>query len=464
MAGERVHLLNEAVAKFKSNVMEDITAARKIDVAVVEFNHAVWRHPFQNAEVWQPPIIQPEGGTCLSFGLKVAMDMVTQRKDDYRMNGISYYRPWIVLLTDGYPEHDSEAELTYTGQRVREAKDQKKFNLFTITCGEANETAIALLRDKITPPGRPPKKTTETNFSELFNWAEQFTYRRQPQLPFGPDRPRRHLGLGNSMKTAILAASVTRQGASHARKNSANEDSVYFEVLPSGRGIVAAVSDGAGSAPRAKEGSQLAGTYAVKRAFQAILEDEEEPAFAVETGLMAAREAIRQTAEIIPEAEMADYHCTLILVAWVDDQVAAVQVGDGAAIVELDGVCKMLTIPQRGEYVNETFFITEPHYQQTKFTREATGITALALFTDGLQKDAVDFQNRKANGDFIPTGHNHPAQCGERQLPAENDGSPAGRGRNQERPGTSRERLHGYTPSRNQPVQLADGTGRPHRG
>ena len=203
------------------------------------------------------------------------------------------------------------------------------------------------------------------------------------------------------MKTAILAASVTRQGASHARKNSANEDSVYFEVLPSGRGIVAAVSDGAGSAPRAKEGSQLAGTYAVKRAFQAILEDEEEPAFAVETGLMAAREAIRQTAEIIPEAEMADYHCTLILVAWVDDQVAAVQVGDGAAIVELDGVCKMLTIPQRGEYVNETFFITEPHYQQTKFTREATGITALALFTDGLQKDAVDFQNRKANGDFI---------------------------------------------------------------
>ena len=204
------------------------------------------------------------------------------------------------------------------------------------------------------------------------------------------------------MKTAILAASVTRQGTRHARKHSANEDSVYFEVLPGGRGIVAAVSDGAGSARLAKEGSQLAATYAVKRAFQAILVDEEEPTFAVATGLMAAREAIRQTAEIIPEAEMADYHCTLVLVAWVDDQVAAMQVGDGAAIVELDGVCKMLTIPQRGEYVNETFFITEPHYEQTKFTREATGITALALFTDGLQKHAVDFQHRKANDDFIP--------------------------------------------------------------
>ena len=61
----------------------------------------------------------------------------------------------------------------------------------------------------------------------------------------------------------------------------------------------------------------------------------------------------------------------------------------------------MLTVPQRGEYVNETFFVTEPHFRQTMFSREASGITALALFTDGLQKHAVDFQNRKANGEFI---------------------------------------------------------------
>ena len=117
----------------------------------------------------------------------------------------------------------------------------------------------------------------------------------------------------------------------------------------------------------------------------------EAPAGAVETGMEAAREAIRLRAQIFG-AEMSDYHCTLILVAWIDDQVAAVQVGDGAAIVESEGVCKMLTVPQRGEYVNETFFLTEPHYQQTKFTREAKGITAVALFTDGLQKEAVDFQ------------------------------------------------------------------------
>lgn len=170
MAGERVRQLNEATAKFKRNLMEENTVARKIDVAVNEFNNLARFHPFQNAKIWQPPVIEPSGGTCLSYALDVALDAVQQRKDDYRMNGISYHRPWIVVLTDGYPEHDSEAELDAVGERIREAHEQRQCNLFFITCGEANGEAISLIREKITPPGRPPKKTTEANFSELFDW------------------------------------------------------------------------------------------------------------------------------------------------------------------------------------------------------------------------------------------------------------------------------------------------------
>ncbi len=220
------------------------------------------------------------------------------------------------------------------------------------------------------------------------------------------------------MKGKLLAASVTRRGASHAKTGRPNEDSVCVELLPRGRGIIAAVSDGAGSAGRAKEGSRLAADYAVRRARQVILDENETPAFAVHTGLLAARKAIRSRAMLIRDARMSDYHCTLILVAWVYDQVAAIQVGNGAAIVESDSVCKMLTIPQRGEYVNETFFVTEPHFQQTMFSRETSGITALALFTDGLQKHAVDFQNRRAKDAFIPQAISILRAVGERECTA----------------------------------------------
>ena len=204
------------------------------------------------------------------------------------------------------------------------------------------------------------------------------------------------------MKNPMLAAYVTRQGVGHTRINKPNEDCVSFEMLPDNRGVVAAVSDGAGSAPRAREGSNLAAKAAVHQAVASIIVDEEDdPAIAVAAGLKAAQEAIEQSALAI-NAQMEDYHCTLILVAWLDDQVAAIQVGDGAVIVESTGACKMLTIPQRGQYANETYFVTEPHCEKTQFTNQATGITALALFTDGIQKSAVDFRNRKANEDFIP--------------------------------------------------------------
>ena len=170
MSGVPARLLNEAVAKFKRNLIENMAVARKIDVAVVQFNHRVRLHRFQNAEVWQPPIIQPEGGTCLSSALNASLDLLNQRMDEYQMHGISYYRPWIVLLTGGYPKQDRESNLTTTGVRLRQANDRGRCNLFAITCGNANETAFSLIREKITPPRRPPKKTTEANFSELFQW------------------------------------------------------------------------------------------------------------------------------------------------------------------------------------------------------------------------------------------------------------------------------------------------------
>lgn len=198
----------------------------------------------------------------------------------------------------------------------------------------------------------------------------------------------------------LLVASVTRQGASHAATGRPNEDSVCFELLPQGRGIVAAVSDGAGSAPQAQAGSRLSATCAVRAAVRAIREGSATPADAVHNGILESRTAIQKRASVFGR-NLEDYHCTLILVAWVEDQVAAAQVGDGAAIVERDRVCKMLTVPRQGEYANETFFLTEPHFQQTMFTRETSGITALALFTDGLQKYAIDFKNQKANADFI---------------------------------------------------------------
>ena len=176
MEGLPLKLLNDAVGSFKSALMEQDNVARKIDVAVCEFDHGCSYHAFENARVWEPPKINAGPGTNVCHALNVALDAVAQRKDEYRLNGIAYHRPWIVLLTDGYPVSNTEAQLDAVGKRVREAHDRKKVELFPILIDDPDspdEVAMSLLREKIAPPGRTPKRVAVANFHELFVWLSR---------------------------------------------------------------------------------------------------------------------------------------------------------------------------------------------------------------------------------------------------------------------------------------------------
>lgn len=50
-----------------------------------------------------------------------APDMVEERKREYRANGISYYRPWIFLITDGAPtdEWQAAANKVFRGKKIK---------------------------------------------------------------------------------------------------------------------------------------------------------------------------------------------------------------------------------------------------------------------------------------------------------------------------------------------------------
>ena len=206
--------------------------------------------------------------------------------------------------------------------------------------------------------------------------------------------------MGNNISEVISAVSASFPGRLHRNTERENEDSVRLEKIPEQNGIVAAVSDGAGSSSMARHASRRAANTAVAVTLAALEREDTSLEEAVKAGISEARDAVMRMPEDEPTLEPGDCHCTLILVAWLENEVAAVQIGDGA-VAEKDSTFKMLTIPQRGEYANETFFLNGDYYEDILYSRTAEDITALVMFSDGLQGEAVDFRNKKPRAEFL---------------------------------------------------------------
>ena len=106
--------------------------------------------------------------------IKLAYALVEGRKQQYKTAGVSYYRPWIVLITDGTPtdaegyalEYDSQ-EFQETVNLVHNGVEEKKFSFFAIGVGEDVDMEAL---SQICTQNRPPKKLCGMKFSELFRW------------------------------------------------------------------------------------------------------------------------------------------------------------------------------------------------------------------------------------------------------------------------------------------------------
>ena len=170
MNGRPMEELAAALEQFSQDLREDPSVAARVDVGVITFNEMIQWVDFTNSTEFNPPQLHAEGGTKMSFAMQVSLDMCERRKDIYRQNGITYHRPWIVLITDGYPDHDGLQEITEIQERLKGAEENRRAAIFTVACGEESGTLAEWLTQNVTPPNRPAKRTSEANFKELFKW------------------------------------------------------------------------------------------------------------------------------------------------------------------------------------------------------------------------------------------------------------------------------------------------------
>ena len=164
MKGAPIEELNQGLKTFKDQLMSDGMATQRVEVAIVTFGPVQTLSEFQTADIFTPPHLEVTGDTPMGAAIEHGLDLLEARKAIYRQAGISYYRPWIFLITDGSPT-DSWQQ---AARRIQsgDTPEKKQFSFFAVGVQGADISTLS----KICSPNRPPMKLKGLSFRELFSW------------------------------------------------------------------------------------------------------------------------------------------------------------------------------------------------------------------------------------------------------------------------------------------------------
>ncbi|KOR32754.1 hypothetical protein TI05_05265 [Achromatium sp. WMS3] len=160
MHGNPIQELNAGLSQFKEELVSDSLAMKRIEVAIITFGPVIVESQFYTAANFSPPILSAKNNTPMGEAIEKGIDLIVERKEEYKANGISYYRPWIFLITDGGPtdEWRNAANLVHNGE------ESKAFAFFAVGIEGANMEVLRQISV------REPLKLQGLNFKDMFQW------------------------------------------------------------------------------------------------------------------------------------------------------------------------------------------------------------------------------------------------------------------------------------------------------
>jgi uncharacterized protein YegL len=164
MSGDLINELNEGVAHLFNSLKEHPIASQAAELAVVSFGAggvSVLEN-FRGVEYQSAPKLIANGVTPMGEAVNDALDMLEQRKSEYKNSGIDYYQPWLIVISDGEPTDSISSAVS----RSVQLESQKKLAVFPIGVGED-----AAMKELSRFSGKKPAlKLKGIDFITMFEW------------------------------------------------------------------------------------------------------------------------------------------------------------------------------------------------------------------------------------------------------------------------------------------------------
>jgi hypothetical protein len=202
-----------------------------------------------------------------------------------------------------------------------------------------------------------------------------------------------------TLKSQWSCAGFSVAGGAHVHAGIPCQDFFTIQDDQSCRRVIA-LADGAGSAKCCEAGAKLAVDTMITaiaeypRSLREIAESE-----SIEFGKLVRNKLVE--ASIVDGNSINDYACTLLAAAFEENCGYFWQVGDGAWIVETKDGIDCATWPCKGEFNNQTTFITSDDWETKWIPAFMENLVAAVGFTDGLEMFCLDPSTRKPHLPFV---------------------------------------------------------------
>ncbi len=167
MDGDPINDLNSGLEILFSETKTDAIASQRLEFAVITFDSEVRvAQSFRSVRHTELGKLEARRSTKLVDGVREGIKHIEARKAWYSENSQNYYRPYLVLITDGYPDDDQD--IAGLEAELRAGVNDKHFIFWAFGVSGADMEMLGKLSGEAVP-----KFIKDADFKNFFLWLSR---------------------------------------------------------------------------------------------------------------------------------------------------------------------------------------------------------------------------------------------------------------------------------------------------